>query len=233
MPKLTTALRIIHADGEWWRKVAAGGALWATIVGWPIVEGYQLESLENSQRGFPTPLPLWHGFANKAVVGIFALVIDFFFFVFPVLIGGMAIFCGTLAATLSGGEQVARPIALSGFGIMCIYMLLVWMTGASAVAKQRFVLAGDLQQALSASLIRELLRAPARGPYLQARLQSLPLYLPVAILVWLTWSAGAWSWGLALIVGWVTLSLLVYVRLATIQLYLAATREVERLRFSL
>jgi hypothetical protein len=32
---------------------------------------------------------------------------------------------------------------------------------------------------------------------------------------------------------WLTLCLLVYVRLATIQLYLAATREVERLRFSL
>ncbi len=59
VPELGTALRTIHADRDWWKKVLLGGALWLTLLGWPVVEGHQLESIENSQRGFPTPLPRW------------------------------------------------------------------------------------------------------------------------------------------------------------------------------
>src|SRR5690242_19812559 len=106
MKQLWSALRIVHADRDWWRKVLIGGAIWLTVIGWPIVEGYQLESIDNSQRGFPTPLPLWRAFRDKAVVVIFALLIDFFYFVFPLMLDSAVLFCAALAVTLSNGSDV-------------------------------------------------------------------------------------------------------------------------------
>ncbi len=60
MPRLPTAVTTIHKDQAWWSKILIGGAVWTTIVGWPIAEGFQLESIDNTQRGFPTPLPRWN-----------------------------------------------------------------------------------------------------------------------------------------------------------------------------
>src|SRR3712207_2995963 len=101
MPNLRVALKIIHSDREWWRKILTGGALWLTLVCWPLVEGHQLESIENSQRGFPTPLPRWADFGTKGLVGFFAIIIDFFYFVLPVLSGGILLFCGTVTLELA------------------------------------------------------------------------------------------------------------------------------------
>ena len=53
----------------------------------------------------------------------------------------------------------------------------VWLLGISPVAKQRYVSVGDLPEVLGGSLIGELMRPPARGPYLRARLGSLPAYV--------------------------------------------------------
>lgn len=233
MPRLRTAVQTVLADREWWRKALVGGLLWLSLVGWPIVEGYQLESIENSQRGFPTPLPRWYAFADKMVVGIFALLIDFFFFVFPVLLGGMVLFCGVLTIGLSGNQLAARASLLAGPLLIGLYVFVAWLSGASAVARQRYVLGGDLQQALSAGLIRELFRAPARGPYLRARLESLPPYLLASMLLILGVLLMQTAWLGGLIVLWLGVSSVLVARLITIQLYLAATRQVERIRFDL
>ena len=231
MPDLKVAVRTIHADRDWWKKIGVGGTLWLTIVGWPIVEGHQLESIENSHRGFPTPLPVWVDLGGKAVIGIFALVIDFFYFVFPLLCGGFVLFCGTLAAGISGSGATARLIALSTLAIMALYLVGVWLLGASPVAKQRYVIEGELQDVLGGVLLRDLLRSPARGLYFRARMLSLPAYLVAGVLFALSiWAIGQAPLG-ALVLGWLAFSALVYARLLTIQLYLAATKALEKRRW--
>ena len=230
MPQLSAALRTIHADHDWWKKILLGGALWLTVIGWTVVEGHQLESIENSQNGFPTPLPRWNDLGSKAVIGLFALIIDFFYFLFPILLGGFVFFCGTLVAGLTGNAGAVRVIGLSTVMLMGLYMAGVWLVGASAVAKQRYVTEGDLPEGLSGSLVRELLRSPARGIYLRARLLSLPPYLFAAGVLVL----GLWLFGQSVLVGflavWLGLSALVYARLVTIQLYIAASRALESRR---
>jgi len=231
MRDLWAALRIIHADREWWRKALMGGALWLSLVGWPIVEGYQLESIENSQRGFPTPLPRWYAFADKMVVGIFALLIDFFFFVFPILLLGMLFFCGTLTIGLSGNDSAARAGVFVGLSLIGLCLLMAWLSGASAVGKQRYVANGDMQDLLSVGLVRELLRGPDRGLYMKARLSSLPPYLLALTLLLGGVVMIESSRIAALVVLWIGLSTLLWARLVAIQLYLKATRQIERLRF--
>lgn len=233
MPRLNDAWRTIHADREWWRKILVGGALWLTVIGWPIVEGHQLESIENSQRGFATPLPRWHTLGDKAIVGIFALVIDFFYFVFPLLVGGFVLFCGTLAASLTGSGGAARLVVLVVVAAMALYLVGVWLAGASPIAKQYYVGEGDLQRSLSGTFVTENLRSPARAIYLRARLHSVPPYVLAGMLLALSlWLFGRTIMG-GLVAGWIGLSALLYARLIAIQLYLSATRAVEAARFDL
>lgn len=225
------AYRTILGDPRGWLKLLEGGAIWLTVIGWPIVEGYQLESIENSQRGFAIPLPRWDAPGNKAVIGIFALVIDFFYFVLPLLLGGMVIFCGAMALGLSGNTTAANAVAIGISLLVALYLGLIWLTGASAVAKQRYVIDGALQEALGGSIIRDLLRAPARGIYFRARLRSLPPYLLAGLLAWGGFQILPLSGFGSIIIFWLSLSTLLYARLVTIQVYLAATRAVRTRQF--
>lgn len=233
MSRLGAAVRTVHADPDWWRRVLLGGALWLTIVGWPSVEGHQLESLENSRRGFPTPLPRWDGLTNKTVIGIFALVIDFFYFIFPLLIGAVILFCAALGVALSGADGATRYVAWGIVAMVTLYLLTVWVSGASAVAKQHYVSSGDMQRAISTGLIRETLSAPARGPYLQARLHSAPPYAAAIAALALALIIFERSGLAAVVLAWIGLSILVYARLIAVQLYLSASTEVERMRFDM
>ncbi|HZB95935.1 MAG TPA: DUF4013 domain-containing protein [Herpetosiphonaceae bacterium] len=233
MAELKAALQTIHADRDWWWKIALGGALWLTVIGWPIVEGFQIESLENSQRGFPTPLPRWTRFGDKIVVGLFALLIDFFYFVFPLMLAGMLSFCGLLATSLSATGGITGSVTVIALGITGLYLLAVWLLGASPIGKQRYASEGDMERTLSARLILELVREPERHLYLLARLRSLPPYILAGLLL----IAAVWlakiSFLLTLAAAWLGLSVLLYARLITIQLYLRATRTAQRIRFDL
>ncbi len=231
MADLRAALRIIHADREWWRKILVGGAIWLTFVGWPSVEGHQLESIENSQRGFPSPLPRWSDLGAKGLVGFFAIIIDFFFFVLPILSGAMFLFCGTIAIELTGINPAAHVVSRTIIFLTVIYVFTIWVSGASPIAKQRYVTGVDFSDILSGSLVRELLRAPARSFYLRARVLSTPAYLVTLGLFSLALIVLRWNLLAGLLVGWLALSSLVYARLVAIQLYLAATRALERQQF--
>jgi hypothetical protein len=81
---LRSALANIHRDPHWWRSVLIGGALTATVVVYTWVAGFEIESLENTRKGFPTPLPRWSDWANRYVIGLLAVLIDIMFFVLPV-----------------------------------------------------------------------------------------------------------------------------------------------------
>ena len=72
MMTLRSALATIHRDPHWWRKMLIGGALMATVVGYPWVAGLEIESLENTRKGFPTPLPRWREWVTRYIAGLFA-----------------------------------------------------------------------------------------------------------------------------------------------------------------
>jgi hypothetical protein len=232
MPSLKTALSIIHRDRQWWLKMLIGGALWLTIVGYPIVEGYQIESIENTSNGYPTPLPRWNDLGTKAVQGLFAFVIDFFFFLFPVLFGGLLLLCSALGLSLAGIAEGGLQI----FGTTMIVLLIGWLcavglSSISPIGKRLYASDGQPGQALSAKPFKLALDREARGVYLRARLQSLPVYaIPFALLV-VTAQSINWSGWLALLLLWLSLSALLYTRLVVVQLYDAAAREIQRRRF--
>jgi hypothetical protein len=232
MPSLKTALSSVHRDRRCWQKSLIGGALWLTIIGYPLVEGYQIESIENTNNGYPTPLPRWNDLGSKAVQGIFAFVIDFFFFVFPVMLGGMFLFCGILALGLAGvaggGLQIVGGVAAAALGLWACF---AWGSSVSPVAKRLYVSDGQPGQSLSAKPLRLALEPEARAVYLQARVQSLPLYLlPLALLI-AAIQAADWSGWLTLFLLWLALSALLYARLVVVQLYDAAAREIQRRKF--
>src|SRR5215210_7295314 len=93
---LRAAVATIHNDRLWWRKILIGGALTLTIVGYPWAEGWVIESLDNTRKGFPTPLPLWREWSVRYISGLFAVLIDFVFFLLPVLAVGLLLFCGAV-----------------------------------------------------------------------------------------------------------------------------------------
>ena len=227
----SSAWRTIHADPSWWKKILVGGALLLTFVAWPIVEGFQLESIENTQRGYPTPLPRWNEIGGKIVVGLFALVLDFFFFVFPLLITGIVLFCSTLFIGLSNGGMTSGIIASVITVVAGGYLLGVWMLGASPIAKLRYVKDGNLEQTISGAFIRSLARKPHRKVYFRARLRSLPFYFVACALLIAAGFVGRYNGYAGIIVGWLGASAIFYARLVTIQLYDAATKAWEHQRF--
>lgn len=227
----SSAWGTIHADPAWWKKVLIGGALLLTFVAWPVVEGFQLESIENTQRGYPTPLPRWNDIGGKIVVGLFALVLDFFFFMFPLLITGIILFCSTLIIGLSTGGMTSTIIASVIAIIAGGYLLGVWLLGASPIAKLRYVKDGNLEQTISGSFIRDLARRPLRNTYFRARLRSLPFYFVACTLLIAAGMIGSRNTYAGLFAGWLGASALFYARLVTIQLYDVATKAWERQRF--
>jgi TM2 domain-containing membrane protein YozV len=232
MASLKTAISTIHRDRAWWRKILVGGALSLTVVGYPIVEGYQIESMENTQNGFSTPLPRWNDRGTKAVQGLFALVIDFFYFIFPMLSGGLVFVCSLLALGLTGVEQgVIRLVAVIIGALILTWIGLVWISSVSPVAKRLYVGEGQINQAISGKVFRSVLDSEARTIYLKARLQSVSVYVVPLGLVLLALRGLDWSGWLGLLLLWLALSSLLYARLVVVQLYDAAAREVQQRKF--
>lgn len=232
MPSLKAALKTVHRDRAWWQKVLIGGAAWLTLIGYPLVEGYGIESLDNTKNGYPTPLPRWADLGTKFVQGMFALVIDFAYFVFPLLGGGMLLLCSALALSLAGtGGAVVQIVSGVGGVLVAGWLVIAWLLSVSPVGKRLYVGEGDVGQALSGKVVREVLEPIARPIYFKTRLLSLVIYLiPLALLVvaWLLANRSGW---LALGLLWLALSALLYARLVSVQLYDAAAREVQQQRF--
>jgi len=219
--KLRSALATIHRDPHWWRSVLIGGALMATVVGYPWVAGFEIESLENTRKGFPSPLPRWSDWANRYVIGLLAALIDIVFFVLPVFGVGLLFLCGVAMLALSGvaGTSWLAPV---GLVILLLYQLTMFAISVAPVGRLMYAQAGGIEDALSARPLREALRPAARAIYRRARLQSLPAYLPALLLFAASWLA---PWPLSLLLIWLCLSALCYAHLAVVQLYVAANTE--------
>src|SRR5215210_2720640 len=91
---LRTALGNIHRDRFWWGKILIGGALMGTIVGYPWVAGMEMESMDNTRKGFPTPLPRWSDWSTRYLIGLFTVLIDILYFGLPVFVIGLLFLCG-------------------------------------------------------------------------------------------------------------------------------------------
>src|SRR5690242_11299708 len=184
--KLRSALANIHRDPHWWRKVLIGGALMATVVGYPWVSGFEIESLENTRKGFPSPLPRWADWADRYVLGLLAALIDIMFFVLPVFGFGLLFLCGGSVLALSG-SSITSWLVPAGLAALLLYQLAMVALGVAPLGRLIYAQAGSIEDALSARPLREALRPAARSVYLRARIRSLPAYLPALLLFAASW----------------------------------------------
>jgi len=217
---LHAAIRNIHNDRLWWRKILLGGALMLTVVGYPWAEGLVIENLDNARKGFPTPLPPWREWFTRYITGLFALLIDFVFFFLPLLVAGLLLFCVAALFLVAGGTS--GWLAVVGVAAL-IYELAMFAIGVAPVGRLIYVEDGYAEDALSIPPLRDRLRPGARRVYARARLQSLPAYLPALLLS----VAGRFvPWPFSLFVLWLICSALLYAHLAVVQLYAAAESDV-------
>jgi hypothetical protein len=222
---LRTALANIHNDRLWWRKVLIGGALMLTVVGYPWAAGLVIESLDNTRKGFPTPLPPWRDWFNRYIIGLFAALIDFIYFVLPLLAAGLLLFCIAVFLLFSGDTA----IALGPFvALALIYELAMFAIGVAPVGRLIYVEEGLAEDALSARPLRAALQPGARGVYAGARLRSLPAYVPALLLALAAWgvvrSGFPGAWAVALLLLWLAASAVLYAHLVVAQLYAMAGR---------
>ena len=226
---LREALRVIHADHEWWQKVLIGGALMCTLFGYPLGAGLVVESLDNTRKGFPTPLPPWADWSTRYIIGLFAFLIDFFYFALPFFVAGVLFFCVGFAVVLTRTEQTFMVITEFGGLFLLITILAMFFVSAAPVGRLMFIQDSTPENAMSIKSLQEALRTKARGVYLRARLISLPAYLPVvlfsALLVLIIPSGLPFTWLIGLLLYWLTMSSLLYAHLIVIQIYAGAEQE--------
>ncbi len=231
---LRDAIVTVHRDPRWWLKCLTHGGLVLSVLGAPIAAGFVLESYDNSRKGYPTPLPPWSDWTTRWLAGLFALLIDFTFFVLPLLIAGLLMVCvgiGLLAAVQSDpvtlNTTLTTILALAGGVAGCLFL-----TSVSPVGRIVFVDEGKIEEALSMAVLRRALNPAERGAFLRARLASLLAYLPAVALggggIALFSSlpeVPLWAFGLC---AWLVLSAIVYAHLVTAQLYVAAEHTAEQ-----
>lgn len=226
---LRTALSNIHSDPYWWRKILIGGALMGTLVGYPFGAGLMMESLDNSRKGYPTPLPPWIDLSTRYVIGLFAVLIDFLFFVVPLFVTAILFFCMAIFVTISGTASLVYWSISVGGGLLLAFEVFMFVASVAPVGRLIYVDEGGPEKAMSSESLREALRAGARRVYARARLISLPAYLPwlalTGMLWWMVQATFPWAWLLTLILLWLWFSALLYAHLVVAQIYAGAERE--------
>jgi hypothetical protein len=185
-----------------------------------------IESLDYTRRGFPTPLPPWREWSIRYISGLFAALIDFVFFLLPILVAGLFGFCAAVIF-LAAGEPAGWLAAIAI--VVALYELAMFALGVAPVSRLIYVESGHAEDALSGRPLREALRPGARAIYARARLSSLPAYLPALVLLLAAWavarSAFPGVWVVALLLIWLASSALLYAHLVVVQLYAAAEQE--------
>ncbi len=230
---LRSALATLHRDRQWWLLCLGYGLAAATGVGLPLAVGFVMESLDNSRRGYPTPLPPWSDPVTRYLSGFFALLIDFAFFLLPLLAAGMIMLCASVALVVGAfGEPVVTALLAGLAALAGALVLALFLAGVAPAGRLRFAREGRIEEALSSATWRWATGPHARGPFLRARLASLPAYLPAiaaaaATLALARVSFAGQSAAIAATL-WLTMAALVYAHLVVVQLYVAAEKEVQR-----
>jgi hypothetical protein len=231
---LRAALATIARDRSWPLKALLYGALAISLLGLPLAVGFVLDSIDNSRKGYAYPLPPWTDWTIRGLSGILALLIDFVFFVLPVIAGGMLMICASIGMLVAGasdpaatGRALTLVAALGGIALLGIFLC-----GAAPVGRLLFAEDGRIEDALSMRPLR-LATSRASGPiFLRARLLSLPAYLPAALLALGAYAVSRVSFpGQAialLLAAWLVASAIVLAHLVVGQLYVAAERALMR-----
>lgn len=201
-----------------------------TLIGYPLAAGFVVESMDNSRKGYPTPLPPWYDWTTRYLIGIFTLLIDFVFFVLPLLVTGFLLFCasvGILVFNLREGVVLRDLLTVLG-GAGGLVLLGLFLSGVAPVARLIYVDEGRIEEALSVAPLRRALNPLRRGAFWRSRLASLAAYLPVLVLgTALSLLARVSFAGQFVVLGalvWLTLSALLYAHLVVAQLYVAAEK---------
>lgn len=231
---LRAALGTLHRDPQWWLHCLGYGFAAATGVGLPLAAGFVMESLDNSRKGYPTPLPPWSDPVTRYLTGFFALLIDFAFFLLPLLIGGMLMLCASIALVVgaAGDDRLVGGGLVWIGGAAAAFVLAMFLGSVAPVGRLRFADDGRIEEAISGAVWRWTTSPRGRGPFLRARLASLPAYLPALgsaaatlAIARLTFPGQAAAIAAGL---WLTMAALVYAHLVVVQLYVAAEKDVRR-----
>jgi hypothetical protein len=229
---LREAVRVIHADRDWWRKVLIGGALMASLFGYPLAAGLVVESLDNTRKGFPTPLPPWVDLSTRYIIGLFAFLIDFFYFILPLFVAGVLFFCVGFGVVLTRTEPMFTAVTGFGGSFLIALLLAVFFAGASPVGRLVFIQDSSPENAMSIKSLQEALRPKAWTTYLRARLISLAAYIPfilcITLLVLVIPSGLPLTWLIGLLLYWLTMSSLLYAHLIVMQIYAGAEQELQQ-----
>jgi Protein of unknown function (DUF4013) len=229
---LREAFRVLHADRDLVRKVLIGGALMASLFGYPFACGLVVESLENTRKGYPTPLPPWADWSSRYILGLFAFLIDFIYFLLPFFVVGLIFICAGLVSVIGQSIGIFNPVIAFVTVSLSAWLAIMLLTGVSAVGRLIFVQDSSPEHAMSSASLREALRPAARGVYLRARLVTLPTYLPAlllgALIVLVVPSSIPYALLIALLLYWLMMSALLYAHLLTIQVYAGADAELQR-----
>jgi hypothetical protein len=231
---LRLAIATLHADPLWLPKILLHGLLGLSLIGAPLAAGWVMESMDNSRKGYPTPLPPWSDWTARYLIGIFVLLIDFSFFLLPLMVLGMLTLClsvGLIGSGLINSALLSPAISLI-IGLAGLCAAGSFASGVAPIGRLRYAEEGRIEQALGLDTLRPALRAPGRAIFLAARLRSLPAYLPFLALGGGTFLLAQRSFsGQVLVVGlasWLSISALIYAHLIVVQLYVAAEREMQR-----
>lgn len=229
---LRDALETVGRDRGWPLKCLLYGALALSVAGLPVAAGFVLESLDNSRKGFPTPLPPWSDWSLRWLSGLLSLLIDFVFFVLPLLAGIMLIICVSIGLLIAGQTDPALVSrVLAGVAILCgLFILAMFLSSVSPAGRLLFIRDGRVEDALSMRALRWATSPGAGALFLRARLLSLPAYLPAALIALAGYGLSLISFpaqgiALALLV-WLLLSALVFAHLVAVQLYVAVDRAI-------
>lgn len=232
---LRDAIGIIHADKYWWKAVGIAGLCSMTIVGYPIAAGLVIEHLDNTRKGFDRPLPPFVDWSSRWLLGFFAVLIEFVFYLIPMMVAGMAFFCFGLTLLMKQTPGQVEVLWIFA-GIIALWCVAMFLCGVSSIGRLVYVDDSGPDRSLSGYAIRESFRHGARGYYAKARLHSLPLYLiPIGLLVCIPPVidlGGIAAWVLGPLVVWLFWSSLTYTHLVTMQLYHRADLQLQEAGFA-
>jgi hypothetical protein len=150
------------------------------------------------------------------------------FFLLPLLISAVLLFCVAVVFLVSNGAT--GWLSIVGVALL-LYELAMFAIGVAPVGRLIYVEQGYAEEALSARPLRMALRPGARRVYARARLSSLPAYLPALLLAAAAWAAAhsdlAGAGVAVLLLLWLAASALLYAHLVVAQLYGAAERTAQ------
>ena len=229
---LRRALRTIHADKRWWHAIGLGGLCSLTLFGHPLAAGLVVEHMDNTRKGYASPLPPFYDWTTRWLMGLFAVLVDFVYFVMPLMLMGLLFFCGGLTMLMARSDEGQFGILGVIGGALIAWWLFVFLTGVSAVGRLVYLDDSGPERALTSFPLREALRPYARRYYAKARIHSLPLYIApllcAALVPLVLRLDSVWGVTAALVLIWLLFSSLVYAHIGTMLIYGEVNNELQQ-----